>query len=89
MYKISRKFLESFSCFPVSFLVDWDGILYPFGTWALDEELMGQAGRETQANLACDFPYYGYRFNYTFVRFSCCFLPSLHQATVTKELISE
>jgi hypothetical protein len=33
----------------------------------LDDQLMGQPGRETQANLGAPFPYFGYRFNYTFV----------------------
>lgn len=33
----------------------------------LDDRLMGDAGRETQANLAFDCPYFGFRFNYTFV----------------------
>ncbi|VDM71609.1 unnamed protein product, partial [Strongylus vulgaris] len=45
----------------------WQNILYPFGTWAMDEQLMGQAGRETQANLGFDCPFFGFRFNYTFV----------------------
>uniref|UniRef100_A0AC35UAB5 NIDO domain-containing protein n=1 Tax=Rhabditophanes sp. KR3021 TaxID=114890 RepID=A0AC35UAB5_9BILA len=45
----------------------WTNILYPFGRWVQDEELMGQAGREKQANLGFDCPYFGYRFNYTFV----------------------
>uniref|UniRef100_A0A0N5BFW0 AMOP domain-containing protein n=1 Tax=Strongyloides papillosus TaxID=174720 RepID=A0A0N5BFW0_STREA len=45
----------------------WQSILYPFGKWTLDNELMGQAGRETQTNLGFDCPYFGYRFNYTFV----------------------
>uniref|UniRef100_A0A914XKJ5 AMOP domain protein n=1 Tax=Plectus sambesii TaxID=2011161 RepID=A0A914XKJ5_9BILA len=45
----------------------WQNILYPFGKWVLDDELMGQAGRETQSNLGFDCPFYGYRFNYTFV----------------------
>lgn len=42
-------------------------VLYPYGKRMLDDRLMGQAGRETQANLAFDCPYYGFRFNYTFV----------------------
>ncbi|KAK5978866.1 AMOP domain protein [Trichostrongylus colubriformis] len=45
----------------------WQDILYPFGTWAMDEQLMGQAGRETQTNLGFDCPFFGFRFNYTFV----------------------
>ncbi|KIH48754.1 hypothetical protein ANCDUO_21173 [Ancylostoma duodenale] len=45
----------------------WQDILYPFGAWAMDEQLMGQAGRETQANLGFDCPFFGFRFNYTFV----------------------
>ncbi|TKR68245.1 hypothetical protein L596_024251 [Steinernema carpocapsae] len=45
----------------------WQNIMYPFGTWVLDSQLMGQDGRETQANLGCDMPYFGFRFNYTFV----------------------
>uniref|UniRef100_A0AC34GTL4 NIDO domain-containing protein n=1 Tax=Panagrolaimus sp. ES5 TaxID=591445 RepID=A0AC34GTL4_9BILA len=45
----------------------WQSILYPFGKWARDEELMGQSGRENQANFGFDCPYFGYRFNYTFV----------------------
>ncbi|CAI4226085.1 unnamed protein product [Auanema sp. JU1783] len=45
----------------------WVNIMYPFGEWARDDQLMGQAGRETQANLGFDCPFFGYRFNYTFV----------------------
>ncbi|CAD6187941.1 unnamed protein product [Caenorhabditis auriculariae] len=45
----------------------WLDVLYPFGAWAMDDQLMGQAGRETQANLGFDCPFYGFRFNYTFV----------------------
>ncbi|VDO81897.1 unnamed protein product [Heligmosomoides polygyrus] len=45
----------------------WQNILYPFGAWAMDEQLLGQAGRETQTNLGFDCPFYGFRFNYTFV----------------------
>ncbi|WKY00594.1 hypothetical protein Q1695_014987 [Nippostrongylus brasiliensis] len=45
----------------------WQNILYPFGTWAMDEQLLGQAGRETQTNLGFDCPFFGFRFNYTFV----------------------
>ncbi|XGW17593.1 hypothetical protein V3C99_002299 [Haemonchus contortus] len=45
----------------------WQNILYPFGAWAMDEQLMGQAGRETQTNLGFDCPFFGFRFNYTFV----------------------
>lgn len=33
----------------------------------MDNDLMGAIGRETQANLGFDCPYYGFRFNYTFV----------------------
>lgn len=33
----------------------------------MDEQLLGQAGRETQTNLGFDCPFYGFRFNYTFV----------------------
>ena len=35
----------------------------------MDEQLMGQPGRETQANLGFSCPYFGFRLNYTFV---CC-----------------
>ncbi|CAL2036914.1 unnamed protein product [Caenorhabditis brenneri] len=45
----------------------WTEILYPFGTWAMDRQLMGQAGRETQTNLGFDCPFFGFRFNYTMV----------------------
>ncbi|KAK6044301.1 hypothetical protein COOONC_18194, partial [Cooperia oncophora] len=45
----------------------WQNILYPFGSWAMDEQLLGQAGRETQTNLGFDCPFFGFRFNYTFV----------------------
>ncbi|KAH7731534.1 Protein K03H1.5 [Aphelenchoides avenae] len=45
----------------------WQNILYPFGFWVRDEELMGQPDRETQANFGFDCPYFGFRFNYTFV----------------------
>ncbi len=47
-------------------VLDW-WVMYPYGKWVLDDQLMGQAGRETQANFAFDFPYFGYRYNYTFV----------------------
>ncbi|VDM57286.1 unnamed protein product [Angiostrongylus costaricensis] len=33
----------------------------------MDAQLMGQAGRETQTNLGFDCPFFGFRFNYTFV----------------------
>lgn len=45
----------------------WTEILYPFGAWAMDKTLMGQAGRETQTNLGFDCPFFGFRFNYTMV----------------------
>ena len=48
-------------------ILGWQSVLYPFGKWARDEELMGQSGRENQANFGFDCPYFGYRFNYTFV----------------------
>ncbi|KAK6010101.1 hypothetical protein OSTOST_24906, partial [Ostertagia ostertagi] len=51
----------------VSLSTGWQNILYPFGSWAMDEQLLGQAGRETQTNLGFDCPFFGFRFNYTFV----------------------
>uniref|UniRef100_A0A158PAN1 AMOP domain protein n=1 Tax=Angiostrongylus cantonensis TaxID=6313 RepID=A0A158PAN1_ANGCA len=49
------------------YLDRWQNILYPFGAWVMDAQLMGQAGRETQTNLGFDCPFFGFRFNYTFV----------------------
>lgn len=41
--------------------------LYPFGEQQFDDRLVEQPNHDTQIDLDFYYPYYGFRFNYTFV----------------------
>ena len=41
--------------------------MYRFGGDVYDRELIDQPSHDTQIDLGFQFPYYGFRFNYTYV----------------------